>query len=187
MRRILIAILLLTYQNSISQTKKALDSHLQPAVFAVTMVMIHDVVNPPAASRFYTYCLLGAQEIVSQNNRAIASPTAYIKSFEPITFDPSPGYNYQIAALYSIMETGRVILPSGYLLEEDQKKLIIALLREGYSQETIDKSIAAAQIVAKKIAAYAAGDNYLKLSTRLRYRPKKGDAYWYPTPPGYIE
>ncbi len=31
-----------------------LTNRLQPTIFATTMVMIHDVVNPPAASRFYT-------------------------------------------------------------------------------------------------------------------------------------
>lgn len=187
MRRILIVVFLISFNSGISQAKKALDTHLQPAVFSVTMVMIHDVVNPPAASRFYTYCLLGAQEIAAQNNKQIVSPSAYIKSFQPIIIESSAAYDYQIAALYCILETGKIILPSGYMLEEDEKKLIIALLREGHSQKIIDESIVVAQNTAKKIAAYAATDNYLKLSTRLRYRPKKGDAYWFPTPPGYIE
>ncbi|TLV01117.1 vanadium-dependent haloperoxidase [Dyadobacter luticola] len=167
--------------------KDELRKHLQPAVFSVTMVMIHDVVNPPAASRFYTYCLMGAYEIVAQNNKQITSPTAFIASIKPISIETSKQYDYRIAALYCILETGRLILPSGSMLEEDQKKLIINLLREGHAQKTIDLAVSVAQEVAKKIAANAATDGYLKLSTRVRYRPKKGDAYWYPTPPGYIE
>ncbi|MCE7066902.1 vanadium-dependent haloperoxidase [Dyadobacter sp. CY326] len=179
---------LLIGQAAVGQKKKVeLSAHLQPSVFAVTMVMIHDVVNPPAASRFYTYCLMGAYEIVAQNNKQITSPTQFIRSIDPITITAAPAYNYQIAALYSILETGRLILPSGYMLEEDQKKLIINLLREGHKQQTIDAAVAAAQEVAKKIAANAATDGYLKLSTRVRYRPQKGDAYWFPTPPGYME
>lgn len=186
MRRTLLLFLILTQSVFANPAKEELRKHLQPAVFAVTMVMIHDVVNPPAASRFYTYCLLGAHEIVARNNRQIIAPTTFTKSISPIAIE-AEDYDYQIAALYCILETGRLIIPSGYMLEEDQKKFIIALLREGHSQAVIDKSIAVAQEVAKKIAADASTDGYLKLSTRLRYRPKKGDGFWYPTPPGYIE
>jgi len=186
MRRILLFLLIFSQFVFAKPAKEELRKHLQPAVFSVTMVMIHDVVNPPAASRFYTYCLLGAHEIVARNNKQIVAPTTFTKSINPVTIE-TKDYDYQIAALYCILETGRLIIPSGYMLEEDQKKLIIALLREGHSQSTIDKSIVVAQDVAKKIAADASTDGYLKLSTRLRYRPKKGDAYWYPTPPGYIE
>lgn len=186
MRRILFLLLLFTQSVFANPAREELRKHLQPAVFSVTMVMIHDVVNPPAASRFYTYCLMGAHEIVARNNKQIVAPTAFTKSINPVAIE-TKDYDYQIAALYCILETGRLIIPSGYMLEEDQKKLIIALLREGHAQATIDKSVAVAQDVAKKIAADAATDGYLKLSTRLRYRPKKGDAFWYPTPPGYIE
>ncbi|MGX5852700.1 vanadium-dependent haloperoxidase [Dyadobacter jiangsuensis] len=186
MRRTLLFLLIFTQSVFANPAKEELRKHLQPAVFSVTMVMIHDVVNPPAASRFYTYCLLGAHEIVARNNKQIVAPTILTKSINPVTIE-AKSYDYQIAALYCILETGRLIIPSGYMLEEDQKKLIIALLREGHSQATVDQSIAVAQEVARKIAADASTDGYLKLSTRLRYRPKKGDAYWYPTPPGYME
>jgi hypothetical protein len=187
MRKFLLIILFLSQFGSIASAKGELRKHLQPAVFSVTMVMIHDVVNPPAASRFYTYCLMGGYEIVAQNNKQIVSPTSFIKSIEPIKIETAAGYDYQIAALYCILETGRLILPSGYMLEEDQKKLIIALLREGHKQKTIDQAVTVAEEVAKKIASNASTDGYLKLSTRLRYRPKKGDGNWYPTPPGYME
>ncbi|MDR6803986.1 hypothetical protein J2Y45_001255 [Dyadobacter sp. BE34] len=186
MRRTLLFLLIFAQSVFANPAKEELRKHLQPAVFSVTMVMIHDVVNPPAASRFYTYCLLGAHEIVARNNKQIVAPTVLTKSINPVSIE-AKSYDYQIAALYCILETGRLIIPSGYMLEEDQKKLIIALLREGHSQATIDQSIAVAQDVARKIAADASTDGYLKLSTRLRYRPKKGDGFWYPTPPGYME
>lgn len=166
---------------------KELDSHLQPAIFAITMVMIHDVANPPAASRFYTYCLLGAQEIISQNNKSIVSSTAYIKDLNKIEIETKGTYNYKIAALYCILETGKIILPSGYMLEEDEAKLVEAFKKEGFSESVIQQSILVAQEVAKKIIGFSTQDNYSKLSTRLRYRPLKGEGYWYPTPPGYIE
>ncbi len=176
---------------SLAQAKptppKPIDAHLQPAVFTLTMVMIHDVASPPAASRFYTYCLLGAHDIVAQHKKEIPSPSRLIHDFPLVSLDSKIKYDYQIAALYCILETGRQILPSGYMLEEEQKKLLESLLKEGYSQSVIDQSVGVAQAVAKRVLTYAAADNYRILSTKGRYRPIKGDAYWYPTPPGYIE
>lgn len=166
---------------------KAIESHLQPTVFALTMVMIHDVANPPAASRFYTYCLLGAHDIVAQHKKSITSPSRLIHDFPPVPLDTKAVYDYQVAALYSILETGRLILPSGYMLEEEQKKLLGNLQKEGYTQSVIDQSVAVAQTITKRVLAYAAADHYRLLSTKTRYRPTKGDGYWYPTPPGYIE
>jgi len=187
MKKILLLSLFLSHFVTAQNSKKELDRFLQPAIFSLTMVMIHDVANPPAASRFYTYCLLGAQEIVAQNNKTIVSPSAYMKELGKIDIDTKTAYDYKVAALYCILETGRIILPSGYMLEEDQKKLLADLKKEGYTDQTIEQSIAVAQEVAKKIITFSSKDNYSKLSTRLRYRPLKGDAYWFPTPPGYIE
>ncbi|PRY45603.1 PAP2 superfamily protein [Spirosoma oryzae] len=181
----------LLWQVSVAKpTPKAseLTNRLQPTIFATTMVMIHDVVNPPAASRFYTYCLLGAHEIVAQQHpEQVVSAQRFVQQWKPITISTSGQYNYQIAALYCILETGRLILPSGYMLEEEQQKLIASLQKAGYGQAQIDLSVGVAQQVAQQVMQRAASDNYSKLSTRLRYRPVKDDAHWYPTPPAYIE
>lgn len=167
--------------------KPDLGTHLQPTLFAVTMVMIHDVVNPPAASRFYTYCLLGAHEITAQRNAGIVSPSSFVREFKALDLPASEPYNYQIAALYCILETGRQLIPSGHLLEAEQTKLLGQLKKEGYGDPVLQASVAVAQTVARQIVGYAASDNYRKLSARLRYRPTKSDGSWYPTPPAYIE
>jgi hypothetical protein len=185
MTRVLLICLWLAFGPFAKAARPDLGHHLQPTVFAVTMVMIHDVVNPPAASRFYTYCLLGAHEIVAQHQKAIVSPTALVQ--QKINLQIAPAANYQIAALYCILETGRLILPSGYMLEEEEKKLIDKLRAEKYSESVIQQSVSVAQEMAQKVLTYTATDNYRNLSARTRYRPSKADGFWYPTPPGYIE
>ena len=187
MKQFLIISLLLSRMGQAEVPKRDVGAHLQPTVFAVTMVMIHDVVNPPAASRFYAYCLLGAHEIVAQHQKNGVSPTTFVRDFKRIDIDRSERYDYQIAALYCILETGRLILPSGSMLEEEQQKLIDRLKGEGYAEPLIRQSVRVAQAVARKVIAHAAGDQYTRLSARLRYRPLKGGGYWFPTPPGYIE
>ncbi len=183
-------LLLIVTLATVVQTKAAprpVEAYLQPTVFALTMVMIHDVASPPAASRFYAYCLLGAHDLVAQNAKNIIPPSRFVRDFAPAPPDKAGRYDYRIAALYSILETGRLLLPSGYRLEDDQKKLLAQLREDGFSQAILDASVRVAQAEASRVLAYAAADNYRLLSARTRYRPARGDAYWYPTPPGYIE
>ncbi len=47
-------------------------SLIQSSVFAQSRVMMHDVVNPPAACRYYAYGMLGAYAIVTAQNKDIA-------------------------------------------------------------------------------------------------------------------
>ncbi|MBC7571981.1 MAG: vanadium-dependent haloperoxidase [Spirosoma sp.] len=187
MTRLLLLFLTLATVAQAKPAPRPVEAYLQPTVFALTMVMIHDVASPPAASRFYAYCLLGAHDLVAQNAKNITSPTRFVRDFAPAPLAKTEKYDYRLAALYSILETGRLLLPSGYRLEDDQKKLLAQLKENGYSQAIIDASVRVAQTEASRVMAYAATDNYRLLSARTRYRPAKGDGYWYPTPPGYIE
>ncbi len=169
-------------------TMRAFEKDIQPAVFSVSKVMMHDVTNPPAASRFYAYCMIGAYEIVSQNDSSFKSLSKLIKNYAPHIIQPNKSdYNYKIASVYCIMETGKLILPSGYMLQEDEDEFVEGLKRSNIPESIISKSLSVAQEMAMSIIQYSKGDNYNKLSTKLRYTPVKGDQYWFPTPPAYIE
>ncbi len=186
-----IVIVILFYCNTASaQSKKSLPAYLdvQPAVFSLSMVMMHDVVNPPAASRFYAYAMMGAYEIVSQNNKTMPVLTSLVKNYKAIQVNVAgKKYDHRIAAVYCILETGKRMLPSGFMLEKQEEEFIQQLKKNKVSQAMIDESIAVADLVAGEIVAYAKTDGYGKLSAKLRYTPLKGDGYWYPTPPAYME
>src|ERR1700754_1534099 len=81
-----------------------LTEYLRPAVFSLTMVMVHDVVNPPAASRYYAYVMLGAYDLVSQHNRSLVPPSAFVRLYPPGPAAGDSGYDYRIAAAWSILE-----------------------------------------------------------------------------------
>lgn len=168
-----------------AQTKTNKD--IQSVVFKVTMVMLHDVVNPPAASRFYAYSLLGAQAIIAKENDKIASPNSLIKHFPNLTIEAKTPYNPQLASLYCILETAKLLLPSGFQLETEQLALKEQWKKSGYSDNIIQESITVAQQVGSQIITWAKKDGYLKLSTLRRYRPSKNIGLWYPTPPAYME
>jgi PAP2 superfamily len=189
MRRLVVVILFYCTTAS-GQVKSSLPEYLdiQPAVFALSMVMMHDVVNPPAASRFYTYAMLGAYEIVSQNNKNIPALAFLVKDYRTSQINATARrYDHRIAAVYCILETGKRMLPSGFMLEKQEEELLQKLKKNKIPRSVIDGSIAVANLVAGEIVAYAKTDGYGKLSAKLRYTPLKGDEYWYPTPPAYME
>jgi len=51
----------------------------------------------------------------------------------------------------------------------------------------IDNSIKVAKLATVAVVNFSKTDHYNKLRTLKRNTPLKGDAYWYPTPPGYFE
>ncbi len=143
------------------------------------------LIHPLPAVFIPTVCWVRTILWRSIKKNPVALPA--IHDFPLVSLGTQTGYDYQLAALYCILETGRQLLPSGHMLDEEQKKLRESLLKEGHSQSVIDQSVLVAQTVAKRVLAYASADNYRMLSARSRYRPLKGDGYWFPTPPGYIE
>jgi len=185
-----VSLLVLICVNASAGRKKITPSEneLQKAVFSLTMVMMHDVVNPPAASRYYAYQTLGAMEIVAQNNPAVLSPKKFIPHFPAVTISlPSAAYNYQVAALFCILETGKSMLPTGNLLQKEIDELYADYRKKIKKRDLLENSIAVAKEVAAQIVSYSKADNYNKLSTLPRYRPTQNEAHWFPTPPAYLD
>jgi len=188
MKIILIAALIFCQIATAQKAKPVFADSIQSFVFSLSKIMIHDVVNPPAASRYYAYAMLGAYEIVSQNDEKIIKLSTLLKNYPGIKLSAQKNvYDTHIAALYCILETGMQMLPSGFMLKNDENKFIRSLKKNGIPQKVIDKSIAVAKQITEGVIAYSKTDNYNKLSAKLRYTPLKGDQYWYPTPPAYIE
>lgn len=179
--------LLLLSVPSFAQKKLDYTSLMQPSVFAQSKVMMHDVVNPPAACRYYAYGMLGAYAIVARHNNSVPKAEAFIKNYPSVVVSPPADYDYHIAALYSILETGRLMLPSGYMIEEDEDKFVKQLQDAKVAQAVIDSSLSVAKNVVRQVIAFSKTDHYNQLSARIRYTPVKGEGHWFPTPPGYFD
>lgn len=177
-----------TKKRVVQKGEAAFIRYLQPAVFSLSKIMMHDVVNPPAAARYYAYCMLGAYEIASQNDTTLTTLDRLLKQYKrPAIATKRSSYDARIAAIYCIMETGRLMLPSGYRLQEEEEQFIAEQLKSKVARPLLDSSVAVANYMAARIVEYAKADRYGKLSAQLRYTPVKGDGYWYPTPPAYME
>jgi len=188
MKKWMIILLILCQKGYAQQHKNTFTDYIQPAVFSLSMVMMHDVVNPPAACRFYSYAMMSAYSIVAAHNKQVPDAKGFITSYPGIAVhDGGRVYDYRIAAVYSILETGKLMLPSGFMLEKDEEKLVLLFKKDKTPDSIIRNSIAVAVDVSKQVVQWSRPDGYTKLSTRVRYTPVKGEGYWYPTPPAYIE
>ena len=187
MKRFSIVFLFFTQTVFAQKLPKVLTNQISASVFSLSQVMMHDVVNPPAASRYYAYCMLGAYEITSQNNSAVPPLSAFIKNYKKLPQIINNKYKPDIAAAYCILETGKLMLPSGFMLEDDEEKFLKSLHQYKIDSAVIKASVSVAEQTAIKIVAFSKADHYNQLSAKMRYRPLRDDAHWYPTPPAYIE
>src|SRR5687767_13072151 len=113
MKRLTIILLFVCQFGYTQQRKTSFTDYIQPAVFSLSMVMMHDVVNPPAACRFYSYAMMSAYSIVAAHNKEIPDAALFIRSYPGIVVhDSGRVYDHRIAAVYSILETGKLMLPS---------------------------------------------------------------------------
>ncbi len=150
-------------------------------------LMIHDVTNPPLASRFFSYACLAGYEVVSENNKSFPSMHGIVNEY-PLIHKPDSihGYSSQVATVLAMIETAKKMQPSGSLLKDYEASFLDSCRDMGFSDEIIDKSISYALVISKAILAYAKSDNYNKISNLPRYTPLKKEGCWYPTPPAYI-
>ena len=184
MKQILI-ILIFIPNNLWAQKTTVVEPSIQQQVWSLTEVMYHDVVNPPAAARFYAYSVLAGYEVLSELDPTTSRLQKKLNGYPIFNIVAnSKKVNTHLAALYAILETGKNIIPSGYLLEDKQQDLLKAY--SSLSQEVIDSSVSFAKKISQIIIQYSKTDGYFHLSTLARYKPMVGDEYWQPTPPEYM-
>jgi len=190
-KSLLVFCALIAQQCYAQNTSNNYPDYLQPdhAVNAVTMVMVHDVVGPPVAARYYAYVMLGAYNIVAANNKNIPELQKFIKDYRAnSTLDTIRlKYDYKIAAFYSILETAKLLLPSGFMMTDDQDAFVQLLKKTNTDSTIIQNSIKVAKLASAAAVAFSKTDHYSQLSALKRYTPIKDESKWYPTPPGYFE
>ena len=83
---------------------------LQPAVFSLSKIMMHDVVNPPAAARFHAYALLAGYEALCQLDTSAQPFQHRFKNYPTMgILKHQPNVQLELVVLYAILETGKNI------------------------------------------------------------------------------
>jgi hypothetical protein len=189
-RQLCALVILLLSLDAFSQRKEAFNENhlLATNVFALSEVMLHDVASPPAASRFYAYSMLGAFEAAHLINSSIYNLNTSLNEAPDLRNIAVPtNADVTFCSIYAMLDVGRQIMPSGYLLAEKQKVFISSIKRaKRISEKSLKEQLQFSEAVSAAVVSYARKDNYNKLSTYTRYTPSKEEGHWYPTPPEYM-
>jgi hypothetical protein len=159
------------------------------ALDIINLTMVHDVISPPAAARYYAYSMLGAHSLVAAHDKTLPALTHLVKGF-PATLRLDTiraSYDYQVAAYYSMLETARLLLPSGETLAEEEESFLQTLAKKGVSPGVLAQSARVGRLAAAAVVSFSKGDHYGQLSALKRYTPLREEGRWYPTPPAYLE
>lgn len=153
-----------------------------------TDVMIIDVVSPVAASRYYAYITLAANETIGLFDKQQPHFTGTLKGFNNFSVDDTlvEKSDMQLATILALYKTSIKLLPSGYMLQKRPDSLTLIANKRKLSSEKINATIQLADKVVSYVLHYAAADGFSKLSGLKRFTPSTGDAYWQPTPPGFM-
>lgn len=162
-------------------------AQVKPAVFALSRVMMHDVVSPTIASRYYMYATIGGYAILASADKSFPHPSRFIRSFPDSIGRTSVPADPSLAALFSVYEAGILLLPSGADLRADYETLWKDCSRRGYTDPVMQDARTVARRVAMQVLSYAQGDGYRLLSSYARYRPRRIAGNWFPTPPAYMD
>ena len=151
-----------------------------------TEMMVHDVSNPPLATRFYAYvCLAGYQSLSAfemQPKKWLDSLNGYSPFSGVIIQKADPG----LSAVLSMAQVSAAIQPSGNIMREWIAKFRDSIVSAGCSEAVYDSSLKMADNISRHIIDYAKKDGYSKLTALPRFSPGKSPGQWYPTPPGYF-
>ena len=153
-----------------------------------TDVMVTDVTSPVAASRYYGYINLAANQAVALFNKNQPQFPGLIRGLNNLSVDESlvSRGDLHFTTILALYKAGSRLLPSGYLL---QTKMDSLKLVAGKRKIPADKILASVQIVDKlvdQVIKYAYEDGFVKLSGLRRFTPTTGDEYWQPTAPGFM-
>lgn len=183
-----IVLLLISYGSSAQQKQAFGTADYIRAMKHATDVMVNDVASPVAASRYYAYISMAANEAVCQYNPQQPAPVGKMKDYPKPQVPPEkisksdPG----LAVILSIYEAGVKFLPSGYVLKKNIDSLKLVAAKRKMKTDRINATADVVNAIVANTLSFAYADGFMKLSGLRRYTPTTGDAYWQPTPPGFM-
>ena len=185
----LLLLVIFIFSSCKEKKKRAIFSNkdISHIITQMTDIMVHDITNPPLATRFFSYACLAGYEITSENNPHYKSMHGVLNAYPLIQKpDSIADNNYQLAALLAMMETAKKMQPSGKILGAYEERFLDSCMKSGMDETIINDSKKYALAISKQVLAYAKADGYNKISNLPRYTPLTADKNWYPTPPAFM-
>jgi hypothetical protein len=160
------------------------------ALKKVTDVMLNDVASPVAASRYYAYINLAANEIqAAYHPKRHPSLANKLNQFTGVDFSKMPvnQSNASLSSILIVLKMGEKMLPSGYLLSTQIDSIIAVAKTRGFSKKQIENSLNLTNATALALVQFAKSDGFTRLNSLPRYTPKVGAAWWQPTGPAFMQ
>lgn len=154
-----------------------------------TDVMVNDVTSPVAASRYYGYINIAANETVALFDNRQPHFAGFVKGLKKINVDDAliKKSDPELGVILALYKSGARLLPSGYILQKHHDSLkLVAKKRKNLSSEKINATVELVDKVVEQVLNYAYADGFVKLSGLRRFTPSPGNEYWQPTAPGFI-
>ncbi len=190
MNRIIIFVVAVVWMNpGYSQKRISFTTHdYVRALKHATDVMVTDVTSPVAASRYYAYINLAANETVALFDKQQPPFAGIVKGMDNITVDDSliKKSDPQLALILALYKSGIRLLPSGYILQKNFDSLKLVAKKRKLPVEKINATVELVDKVVEQVLKYAYADGFVRLSGLRRFTPLTGDEYWQPTAPGFM-
>ena len=173
----------------VSQLKESFTTNdFVRALKHATDVMVNDVASPVAASRYYAYINLSANETIALFDKQQPRFSGKLKAFDKISVDDSliKKSDEQFATIFAVYKAATKFLPSGYLLQKNIDSLKTVAKKRKLPPGKISATVELVEKVVAQVFKYAYADGFVKLSGLRRYTPVVGDEYWQPTAPGFM-
>ncbi len=152
-----------------------------------TDVMINDVTSPVAAARYYSYITLAGNQAQSVFEPRFSLGTALNGLAWQVNDLSSENAESSFTVLYSLYRMSARLLPSGPVLQPKADSLRVNAQQRGLKEEVIRHSVTIADSIVARLLRYVQADRFREMSSLKKYTPTKGDAYWQPTAPGYMQ
>jgi hypothetical protein len=190
MKKIKVLIVAVTWLNCVNAQKSAsfTTSDYIHALKDATDVMVTDVTSPVAASRYYAYINLAANETAALFDKQQPHFAGVVKGLDRITINDSlvKKSDAELAVILALNKSAIRLLPSGYLLQKKLDSLKLVAKKRNLFSKKISATSELVDTVVEQVLRYSRADGFARLSGFRRFTPSPGDQYWQPTPPGFM-
>ncbi|MCC6725391.1 MAG: vanadium-dependent haloperoxidase [Saprospiraceae bacterium] len=190
MRRIVSAMIMMLATLMSVQAKTAFGSQdYVQTLKKATDIMVNDVTSPVAASRYYAYICLAANEVQAaycpSKHFSFAKKLNGFAGIETVGLPVKQG-EASLSTILAVLKMGEKLLPSGYLLRQQIDSILAIAPSKGIPQKQLENSVVVTEAIVNQLLVYIKKDGFTTLSGLPRYTPKQGPEWWQPTPPAFM-
>jgi hypothetical protein len=159
------------------------------ALKSATEIMLNDVTSPVAASRYYAYINLAANETVCQYDKQHPDFAGTLNGLSALDVpdELAKKSDSSLAVILTVYHASMRLLPSGPMLKRSIDSVKKVARKFKLDTARINNSERMAQEVVRQILAYSLKDGFTRLSGYKKFTPDKNDAHWQPTAPGFMQ